>query len=353
MKAVVYHGIGDIRVDEVPNPRIQEPEDAIIRITKTAICGSDLHILHGHLGVLPGTIIGHEFTGVVEEVGPAVTTVQPGDRVVGAAGVCCGRGQCEACRNHLVIACRQFGIYGCGPLFGDLPGAQAEYIRVQYANVTLEKIPEGLTDEQVLFVGDILSTAYMGAEGITVGGPGIQRGSTVAIFGAGPVGLCAVAVAKLFGPARIIAIDKVNYRLDMAIRLGADRVINASREDPVAVISDITDGWGADFIIETTGSTEAFENCLNAVTYGGTVSVIGIYQEPVELPIHLYLPKNIGIKMGLANVIYMRKLIRLIQTGKLDLTPIITHRLPLTEARKGYEIFENKLDGAIKVLLEP
>lgn len=351
MKAVVYKGPEEIAVEEVPNPCIEAPEDAIVRITKTAICGSDLHILHDELGVLPGTIIGHEFTGVVEEVGPAVTNVKIGDRVAGAAGIACGR--CEACLNHLVVACQHLGIYGCGPLFGDLPGAQSEYIRVQFANMTLERIPDNLTDEQVLFVGDILSTAYMAAEGITPGGPGIQRGSTVAVLGAGPVGLCAVAAARLFGPARIIAVDLFDYRLDMAARLGADYIVNAADSDAADAIIDLTGGRGADFIIETTGKSSAFDQGLQAIAYGGTMSIVGIYQDPVELPVHLYLPKNVGIRMGLANVTQMKKLIRLIEAGRLDLTPIITHRMPLSDAVKGYEIFDKKLDGAIKVVLEP
>ncbi|MFZ5645849.1 MAG: alcohol dehydrogenase catalytic domain-containing protein [Bacillota bacterium] len=351
MKAVLYKEPGIISVEEVPRPQIQEPEDAIIKITKTAICGSDLHMFHGYLGVLPDTIIGHEFTGVVEEVGPSVTAVRPGDRVLGAAGIACG--QCKSCRDNLVVACKHLGIYGCGPLFGDLPGAQAEYIKVQFANFTLEKIPDGLTDEQVLFVGDILSTAYMGALGITPGSEGITHGSTVAVFGAGPVGLCAVAVSHLFGPARIIAVDKLDYRLEMAANLGADHVINVLMDDPVEVISNITDDWGADFVIESTGETEVLEQCFTAVAPGGIVSAIAVYHGPVELPIHFILPKNIGVKMGLANLVHTKKLIKLIECGKLDLTPIITHRLPLSEAQKGYKLFDEKLDGCIKVILEP
>lgn len=351
MKAVVYRGIGDIGLEDVPRPQIQGPEDAIVRVTTTSICGSDLHILRGYLGLEPGTIVGHEFTGVVEEVGSAVTKVKPGDRVLGAAGVWCGR--CPACRKNLGIACEHVALYGCGPLYGNLQGVQAEYVRVLYADATLEKIPEDLTDEQVLFVGDILSTAYMAARGMNPCEPGIQPGSVVAIFGAGPVGLCAVSVARLFGPAKIIAVDMEDYRLNMATRLGADHVINASREDPTEAIMEITGKWGADYVIEAIGSPEAFDQCLTAVAAGGTVFVIGVFQEPVEVPIQFLMSKNISIKMGLANLIYMKELIALIQNGKLDLTPIITHRLPLAEAEKGYELFKKRLDGAIKVIFKP
>lgn len=351
MKAVIYRDVGDIGVEEVPRPTLQDPQDAIIRVVKTAICGSDLHILHGELGVLPGTIIGHEFTGVVEEVGPGVTTVVPGDRVVAAAGIACGR--CEACLKLLIVACPNLGVYGCGPIFGDLPGAQAEYIRVQFADFTLVKIPDELTDEQVIFVGDILSTAYMGTQGIVPGCAGIQRGDTVAIFGAGPVGLCAVAAAKLFGPASIIAIDMEDYRLDMALKMGADHVINFLRDDPNDVIREMTNYAGADFIIETSGSPDAFKKSVEVVAYGGRISIVGIHRESVELPLFELTPKNVSVAVGLANVVEMRPLIKLIEAGKLDLTPMITHRFPLDEAVKAYEIFDKRADGCIKVILEP
>lgn len=351
MKALVYHGGGTIRVEDVPKPEIQGPEDAVMRVTTTAICGSDLHILHGFLPVDPGTVIGHEFVGVVEEVGSAVTKVKPGDKVLSMAGVNCGR--CRNCRNRLIFACENGGIFGCGPMFGNLPGVQAEYARVLYADETLEKIPEGLSDEQVLFVGDILATAYTGVVGVNPDGRGIQPGSVVAIFGAGPVGLCTVAVARLFGASRIIVSDMEAYRLEVAGRMGADNVINITQADPVASIMDITGGRGADLVVEAAGSREAFANCLAAAAIGGTVSVVGVISEPVEITFQQIIPKNITIQTGLANVIHTKRLVSLIQAGKLDLTPLITHRLPLEEAVRAYEIFDKKLDGAIKVILKP
>ncbi|MCL6479698.1 MAG: alcohol dehydrogenase catalytic domain-containing protein [Peptococcaceae bacterium] len=351
MKAVVYHGGGTIRVDDVPKPEIQGPEDAIVRVTTTAICGSDLHILHGFLPVDQGTVIGHEFVGIVEEVGSAVTKVKPGDKVLSMAGVNCGK--CRNCRDRLIFACENGGIFGCGPMFGNLQGVQAEYARVLYADETLEKIPEGLTDEQVLFVGDILATAYTGVMGVNPDGRGIQPGSVVAIFGAGPVGLCTVAVARLFGASQIIVTDMEDNRLEVAGRMGADKVINITRADPVASIMDITGGRGADLAVEAAGSPEAFVNCLAAAATGGTVSVIGVISQPVQITFQQIIHKNISIQTGLANVIHTKRLVSLIQAGKLDLTPIITHRLPLTEAVHAYEIFEKKLDGAIKVILNP
>lgn len=351
MKALVYRGVGDIRVEDIPRPKIQGPEDAIIRVTTTTICGSDLHILHGLLKVEPGTVIGHEFVGVVEEVGSAVTRIKPGDRVLSQAAVNCGR--CRACRSRLLFACEKGGAYGCGPKMGNLQGVQSEYARVLYADQTLEKIPEGLTDEQVLFVGDILATAYTGVVGVHPDGKGIQPGGVVAIFGAGPVGLCAVAAARLFGPSQVIALDLEDYRLDMAIRMGADKVLNVSQVDPAAAIMELTAGWGADLVVEAVGSPAALANCLAAAAIGGTVSVIGVIPRPVEVPFHKILLKNLTLQTGLGNFIHSKQLISLIQAGKLDLTPLITHRLPLTEALKGYEIFANKLDGAIKVVLKP
>lgn len=354
MKGVVYWDTGSVKVvDDVPEPRIQDPQDALVSVSAATICGSDLHILHSSLlGVQRGNVIGHEFSGVVEEVGPAVENIKPGDRVVAAAGVCCGK--CPFCRSNMILACPHLGIYGHGSLLGDLQGGQAERVRVPFADMTLEKIPEGLTDEQVLFVGDILSTAYMGVAGALPGRPALQPGSTVAVFGAGPVGLCAVAAAGLFGPARIIAVDREEYRLEMALKLGADTVVNAAEGDPAAAIFELTGGRGADLVIEAVGSPEAFAGCLASAAFYGNISVLGAFQQqPVEMPMTLLFRKNLNISVGLVNLIYMRKLIDLIEAEKLDVTPIITHRMPLEEAVKAYHIFENKLDGAIKVILKP
>jgi len=350
MKALVFQGVGKVSLEDVPKPKIEGPEDAIVRITVASICGSDLHILHGLNRLEPGTIIGHEFTGVVEEVGSAVTKVKPGDRVLGAAGVSCGH--CKACRKGLLSMCENFGIYGCGPRNGNLQGVQAEYARVLYANESLEKIPEGLTEEQVLFAGDILSTAYMGVSGVKPDSKGIQPGSVVAIFGAGPVGLCAVAVARLYGAAQIIAVDMEDYRLSMATRLGADKVINFTKENPVETIKKMTDGWGADLVIEAVGSAEALTSCLAAVAPGGDVNLIGVISLPTPISFIKLLNKNINIQTGMGNT-PPKKLINLIQAGRLDLTPLITHRFPLAEAVKAYEMFDKREDGVIKVLLIP
>ncbi|MGV8056692.1 MAG: zinc-binding dehydrogenase [Smithellaceae bacterium] len=351
MKAVVYRGKGDIRLEDVPKPKIQGPEDSIVRVTLAAICGSDLHILNGVVKVDPGTIIGHEFVGVVEEVGSQVTTVKPGDRVVGMAAVSCGR--CRACLSRQATACENGGSYGCGPGLGNLQGVQAEYARALFSDRTLEKIPDGVTDEQAIFIGDNLTTAYTAVAGVNPNGRGIEPGSVVAIYGAGPVGLSAIAVSRLFGASQIIALDKENYRLDLATRLGADKVINVSEGNPVKAIKGLTDRWGADLVIEAVGSPVSLGSCLASVAIGGTVAVMGVIMQPVEVPFPRLLPRNVTIQTGQGNFIYNKKLMNLVQVGRLDMTPIITHRLSLAEAVKGYEIFEKRLDEVVKVVLRP
>ena len=352
MKALVYHGPGEIRLEQVPEPVLQGPGDAVVRVTATSICGSDVHILRGHMpGMLPGTIVGHEFVGVVVEVGSAVAGLAPGDRVAGPAAVWCG--QCRPCLKGLHALCENRGIFGCGSLYGDLPGAQAEFVRVPFADGALQLIPAGLPDEQAIFVGDILATGYSAVVGMTPGARTVTSGDAVAVFGAGPVGLCAIAAARLFAPAHVVAVDLEDYRLAAAARLGADRVVNPTREDPKTAIRDATDGWGADLVVEAVGRPETLGTAMSAVALGGTVSVVGLFQEAVPVPIPRLTQRDVTLRMGLGDLRHMPLLLQHIQAGRLDLTPLITHRLPLDEGSRGYEIFEQRLDGAIKVLLYP
>jgi alcohol dehydrogenase len=352
VKAVVYRGPGDIRLENVPRPVIQDQEDAIVRVTAASICGSDLHVVHGLMPKMEtGTVIGHEFVGVVEEVGAAVTTVKPGDRVVGPAAVWCGR--CRACRRGMLGACERGGIFGSGPLFGDLSGAQAEYVRVPFGEVTLVPIPGRLSDEQVMFAGDILPTAYSAVVGLNPRVGGVREGDTVVIFGAGPVGLCAVASARLFEPERIVVVDIEDYRLAMASRLGADVVINAANEEVRKIIRELTDGWGAQYVVEAVGRQESLGNAVAVAAPGGVVSVVGIFQQPVPVNAPRMTKKNLALTMGVGDLGAIGTLVDLIEVGRLDLTPLITHRFPFTEAIHAYEIFEKRIDGAIKVLLIP
>lgn len=352
MRAVVYRGPGEIRLEEVPAPAIHDPEDAVVRVTTSSICGSDLHVLHGLMPRMEtGSIIGHEFTGVVHAVGPDVTRVKLGDRVVGTAAVWCGR--CRACLRGLVMVCERGAIYGSGPLFGDLQGAQADYVRVPFSNNALELIPEGLSDEQVIFAGDILPTAYSAVVGLTPGGWGVRSGDTVVVFGAGPVGLCAIASARLFDPARVVAVDVEPYRLATASRLGADVVVDSSREDVRAVIKEITEGWGAEYIIEAVGRQESLSNAVAVASPGGAVSVVGVFQEPVTINAPRMLAKNVSLSIGMGDLGDIRELVALIEAGRLDLTPMVTHRMKLDDALRAYEIFEKRIEGAIKILLTP
>lgn len=344
MRAVVYHGKDDIRLDEVPKPQIQKPTDAIVKVTTTTICGTDIHIRHGGLpAVKPGTIIGHEFVGVVDEVGSAVTKFKPGDRVAVSCVTQCG--QCFYCLRQIYSQCVD-GSWIFGYL---IDGAQAEYVRVPYADMGMHKIPDNLTDEDVLFVGDILSTGYFGAENGE-----IKPGDTVAVFGCGPVGMCAMLTARLWGPARILAVDLDEQRTTFAKKQGiADYSINPAKENPAEVIKSMTDGRGADVCIEAVGVGPTYEAALAAVRPGGTVSIVGVFEKPQNLPLNELWIKNIKIHMGLVNANRIPQLIDLIKEGKINTSFLITHTLPLNEALKGYDIFEKKIDNALKVALKP
>lgn len=324
----------------------------ILKVTTASICGSDLHFVHGIAPMEPGDTLGHEFCGIVEEVGSAVQKFKPGDHVVAHAGTFCG--ECPTCRENKLWACMNGGIYGNGHMFGNLQGAQAEYVRVLNADLGLRLIPDGMTDEQILFVGDILATAYTGLVGVKPGSRGlIVPGETVAVFGDGPVGLCTTAVAKVFGASQIILVGHHDNRLEKGLGLGATTVINAHNEKPVEIIMQLTGGRGVDLAIEAAGSAEAYYNCMQAICLGGIINVLGIIDEPVSIQYSQYIPKNATIMGGISNPLYTDELIELIRTGRIDMTSIITHTFPLAEAEKAYNLFENRLDGVIKVMLKP
>jgi len=350
MRAVVYEGPNDLRLEGVAEPQLQDPEDAVIRVTTASICGSDLHVLHGLMPKMEaGTVVGHEFTGVVQAVGPAVARFKAGDRVLGPAAVWCGR--CRPCLQGLYGACERGGVFGSGPLFGDLQGAQADYVRVPFADVTLQPIPQGMTDEDVIFAGDILPTAYSAVSGLNPRGRGAQPGDSVVVFGAGPVGLCAVACARLFDPRCIVAVDVEPCRLAMAVRLGADHAIDASKNDARALVKEFTEGWGADYVVEAVGRQETLNDAVAVAAPGGCVSVVGVFQQPVSVNAPRMMAKNVGLTMGMGDLGRMGELVGLIQAGRLNLAPIITHRISLDEAVEAYEIFDKRTDGVIKIIL--
>ncbi len=351
MKATVFHGVNNIRVEEVNRPHAGVGE-AVIRVTLTTICGTDLHIVRGEYPVKPGLVIGHEPVGVIEELGPGVTGYQIGDRVlVGAITPC---GQCRACLSGHLSQCGHGGGYEAlgGWRFGNtINGAQAEYLLVPHAQANLAKIPDELSDEQVVLLSDIASTGFSGAESGKV-----RIGDAVVIFAQGPIGLCATAGAKLMGASLIIGVDSNESRLAMARRMGADVVLNYREVDVVAEVKRLTDG-GADVAIEALGTAQTFESALRSLRPGGTLSSLGVYSGKLEVP-HDAFSAGLGDHRIVTTLCpggkeRMRRLLSLVQTGRFDPTPLITHRFSLDEITEGYRLFGEQADGVLKVAIKP
>lgn len=385
MKATVYHKPGDVRVDTVEDPSIEHPEDVILRVTSTAICGSDLHIYNGFLPQTKPMVLGHEFMGIVEETGSAVSSVGKGDRVIVPFPIACGH--CFFCGHGLPGHCSEsnpdkYGpegalldqkggaLFGYTDLYGGYNGGQAEYVRVPFANFGPRKAPESFTDDQLLFLTDIFPTGYCGVKWA-----GVAPGDTVAVFGCGPVGLMAQKVAWAFGAERVVGVDIEDYRLDMARTAARAETIHAEREDVSEAIREMTGGRGADVCIDAVGmeanrtlkdrmsnvlhmqagSTKALEAAISAVRRGGHVSVVGVYGMPYDnFPVGQIFDKGLHLHFGQATVQpVIDELIRWVEDGRIVLDDIITHRLPLSEAAHGYEIFSKKQDGCVKVVLQP
>src|SRR5438034_1596975 len=345
MKALVYHGPGERSWDEVPDPRLQQPTDAIVRIDSSTICGTDLHILKGDVPeVQPGTILGHEAVGTVLEIGSAVTTLEPGDRVLVSCITSCGR--CRFCKEGRYGLCTGGG----GWIFGHLiDGLQAELARVPFADTSVYKVPDERSDEQVLFLADILPTAY--EVGVLNGG--VEPGDTVAIVGAGPIGLAAIMTAQLHTPGRIVAIDLDASRLEKAMEFGADVTIDNSKEDAVARVMELTDGLGADVAIEAVGVPETFELCTDLIRPGGRVANVGVHGHPATLHLERLWIRDVTITTGLVDTFTTPKLLRLIAEERLDATPFATHRFPLGETMAAYDTFADAANtNALKVVLE-
>jgi len=358
MKAITFQEVDKVALAEVPVPTLQSPEDAIVKVTLTTICGSDLHMIHGAAPMMPGDVLGHEFVGVIEELGDQVEGFSVGDRVAVACTTQCGK--CPMCLKGLAAKCVRGGVFGCGPMLGNLQGAQAKYVRVPFAQIGMHKVPDGLTDEQVLLVGDILSTGYFA---VTNGN--VMPGDAVAVFGGGPVGLCATACATLFSPSKLIVVDPIRNRREVAEKLGATHTIDPTTTDAVHEIRELTGGApqdmleefrsrsGADVVIEAVGIKPTFDASFQAVRPGGRVSIVGIFEESQELMMPQLSIKNIGVTMGLVNVVHMDRLLKIIEAGHLDTTPLITHTVPLTEGVRAYEMFDKKLENVIKIVLTP
>lgn len=347
MKAYVFYGPHDMRLERVRKP---EPEfgEAVVKVTLTTICGTDIHILTGGLPVEPGLIIGHEFVGVIDSLGPGVTGFQVGDRVaVGAITPC---GQCFYCQNGKSSQCG--GMMGGWKFGNTINGAQAEYIKVPSAQYNLAKIPDDLTDEQVLFVGDIMSTGFAASDNAPV-----KLGDSVVVFAQGPVGLCATAGAKLSGAGLVIAVETIPVRQEMAKRMGADIVADPTKGDVVAEVKNLTDGRGADVAIEALGTQITFENALRSIRPGGILSSLGVYERNTEIPVDAFGAGVADIKIVSSlcpgGSERLRRLISIIKNKRVDFTPLITHTFSLDDIAEGYRIFGGKLDGVLKVAIKP
>ena len=351
MRAAVFHGPGDIRVEDVPRPQPGLGE-AVIRVTLTTICGTDVHILKGEYPVAPGLIIGHEPVGVIEQLGAGVTGYEIGDRVlVGAITPC---GQCNACLTGKLSQCGHGAGYEAigGWRFGNtINGAQAEYLLVPHAQANLAKIPESLTDEQAVLLADIASTGFSGAESGKV-----RIGDSVVVFAQGPIGLCATAGAKLMGAALVIGIEGDDVRAQMARRMGADIVLDPRRENLIPEILGLTNG-GADVAIEALGLQETFETALRAIRPGGTLSSLGVYSGKLQVPYEAFAAglgdHTIVTTLCPGGKDRMGRLLRMVESGRFDPTPLITHRYALEDIQEAYRLFSNRLDGVLKVAIRP
>ena len=400
MKAVVYHGIGDIRLDNIKEPSLKHDSDAIVRLTASAICGTDLHFVRGTVpGMQEGTVLGHEGVGVVEEVAKGVRNIRAGDRVVIPSTIACGN--CSYCRAGYYSQCDNANPNGpsAGTAFfggpktsGPFQGLQAEYARVPFANVGLVKLPEEVTDDQAILTSDIFPTGYFGAEMAN-----IHPGATVAVFGCGPVGQFAIASAKLFGAGRIIAIDTISTRLEMAQDQGAE-IVDFSSADPVEAIRELTGGIGVDRAIDAVGvdanraskgpahdrekdkefdrelqkiapkrkpeggnwnpgagPSQALQWAVDALAKAGTLSIIGVYPETSQtFPIGKAMNKNLIVRMGNCNHRkYIPKLVDMIRTDVINPSSVLTNLEPLTSAIEAYKLFDRREPGWIKVELLP
>jgi len=348
MKALVYHGPGQKSWDSVDDPKPVEPTDIVVRIDTTTICGTDLHILKGDVpAVTDGRVLGHEAVGTVVEVGPAVSTLAVDDRVIVPAITSCGR--CANCKRAMPSHCLATG--GIGWIFGHLiDGTQAEYTRVPYAETSVHKVPDGVTDQQVLFLTDILPTGYE----VGVRNGGVRPGDVVVVVGAGPVGLAAIQTAGLAGAARVIAVDLADSRLEHARRFGADHVLNGGADDLEAQIAALTTaGLGADVAIEAVGVPQTFDLCTRVVRPGGVVANIGVHGAPTTLHLEELWIKNITITTGLVDGTTVPMLLQLVQSGKVAGELFGTHEFRLDDVMSAYDTFANAAEtNALKVVIK-
>ena len=344
MKALVYHGPGRKGWEEVPDPEIEADGDAVVRIDTTTICGTDLHILKGDTPeVTAGRILGHEAVGTVEQVGPGVKTLAPGDRVLVSCISACGA--CRFCRDSRYGQC----LGGGGWILGHLiDGTQAELVRVPFADTSTYRLPDGPSDEEILMLADILPTGY--EVGVLNGR--VQPGDTVVVVGAGPIGLSAITGAKLFSPSHVVAVDLADARLDAAKRFGADLTLNNGREDAVSYVRGLTGGLGADVAIEAVGVPQSFELCTELVRPGGHVANIGVHGKPATLHLESLWARNVTVTTGLVDTYSTPTLLRLVAARQIDANRFVTHHFALGDMLEAYDVIGRAADtGAVKVVL--
>jgi 2-desacetyl-2-hydroxyethyl bacteriochlorophyllide A dehydrogenase len=344
MQAVTFQAPGEVRVEERPEPELLERDDAVVRVEATGVCGSDLHIYHGRVVIEPGFTLGHEFVGTVVAAGDAVTEVAEGDRVLGC--YCSACGNCFYCRRGDFHQCDDSRVFGHGKTLGSLQGAQAEQVLVPHANLTLRRVPPGMSDDIALFAGDVMGTGWH-----AVDQAGVRPGDSTAVFGLGPVGLSAVQAAKAAGAARVIAVDTVAERLELARSFGAQPV-HLTDEDPRAAVKEATGGRGVDSAIEAVGHADALELACRVTRKAGTVSVIGVYAERTQVHMGIVWIKALTVKTGQANVIgHVDRVLAMLEAGVLDPSPLVSHHMRLEDAAEAYAVYDRR--EALKIVMTP
>jgi 2-desacetyl-2-hydroxyethyl bacteriochlorophyllide A dehydrogenase len=344
MRAVTFQEPGEVRVEERPDPELLAPDDAIVKVEASGICGSDLHIYHGRVQIEPGFIIGHEYVGEVVAAGDEVSGVGVGDRVLGTYGTACG--ECFFCDRGEFHKCDEARVFGHGETLGSLQGAQAELVLVPHANLVLRRVPEGLSDDVALFAGDVMGTAYHAIDSRP-----LAEGEIAAVLGLGPVGLCAVQAAKAAGASEVIAVDTVEDRLRMAESFGATPV-HLTEQDPRSEVKKVTEGRGVDLAVDAVGHPEALELACRLARKAGTVSATGVYAERIELHMGIVWIKALTLHSGHANVIkHVDPVLERLASGDLDPSPLVTHHMTLDEAPEAYRVYDNR--EALKIVLAP
>jgi 2-desacetyl-2-hydroxyethyl bacteriochlorophyllide A dehydrogenase len=344
VQAVTFQAPGEVRLEERPEPELTTADDAIVRVEATGICGSDLHIYHGRVQIEPGFTIGHEFVGTVVAAGPEVSEVSEGDRVLGCFCTACGN--CFFCRRGDYHKCDEGRVFGHGATLGSLQGAQAEHVLVPHANLTVRRVPQGMSDEAALFAGDVMGTGYH-----AVVESNLRAGDVAAVLGLGPVGLCAVQTARAAGAASVIAIDSVEDRLRTAESFGA-QAVHLTEDDPRAAVKAVTDGRGVDVAIDAVGHPDALDLACRLTRKAGTVFAIGVYAERVEVHMGVVWIKALTLRSGHANVIgHVDRVLAMMAAGRLDPSPLVTHHMRLAEAPEAYAVYDRR--EALKIVMQP